>query len=105
MALPAGGNAVCSVAVVAEQVGAGVGGGVHLHRRAAVALHMVVGVVERLGEGDLVVMSIEAYSYREEMLNLKEKLLEAEAQRISGTKTYSLDEINQQLERLINGAE
>ena len=57
------------------------------------------------GEGDLVVMSMEAYSYREEMLNLKEKLLEAEAQRISGAKTYSLDEVNQQLERLINGAE
>lgn len=57
------------------------------------------------GEGDLVVMSMEAYSYREEMLNLREKLLEAEAQRIAGAKPYSLDEVNQQLEALINGAE
>ena len=55
------------------------------------------------GEGDLVVMSLEAYSYREEMLDLRERLLEAEAQRIAGAKTYSLDEVNQQLEELING--
>lgn len=57
------------------------------------------------GEGDLVVMSMETYSYREEMLDLREKLLEAEAQRINGSKTYSLEEVNQQLEELINGAE
>lgn len=55
------------------------------------------------GEGDLVVMSMEHYAYREELLDLREKLLEAEAQRISGEKTYSLDEINTELERLING--
>ena len=57
------------------------------------------------GEGDLVVMSMETYSYREEMLDLREKLLEAEAQRLSGAKTYSLEEVNQQLEEFINGAE
>ena len=56
------------------------------------------------GEGDLVVMSIEAYTYREEMLDLREKLLEAEAQRLSGAKTYSLDEVNNCLEDIINGA-
>lgn len=55
------------------------------------------------GEGDLVVMSMEAYSYREEMLDLREKLLEAEAQRLSGAKTYSLDEVSKQLEEIING--
>ena len=55
------------------------------------------------GEGDLVVMSMEAYSYREEMLDLREKLLEAEAQRLSGAKTFSLDEVNEQLENIING--
>lgn len=55
------------------------------------------------GEGDLVVMSMEAYSYREEMLDLREKMLEAEAQRLSGVKTYSLDEVNVQLEEIING--
>lgn len=55
------------------------------------------------GEGDLVVMSIEAYTYREEMLDLREKLLEAEAQRLSGARTFTLDEVNKQLEELING--
>lgn len=57
------------------------------------------------GEGDLVVMSMEAYSYREEMLNLREKLLEAEAQRLSGASTYSVDEVDKMMEDLINGAE
>ena len=55
------------------------------------------------GEGDLVVMSMEHYADREEMLDLREKLLEAEAQRITGAKTYSLDEINAKLEDIING--
>ena len=57
------------------------------------------------GEGDLVVMSMEAYSYREEMLNLREKLLEAEAQRLSSARTYSVDEDDKMMEDLINGAE
>lgn len=55
------------------------------------------------GEGDLVVMSMEAYAYREEMLDLREKLLEAEAQRLSGVKTFSLDEVNSRMEEIING--
>lgn len=55
------------------------------------------------GEGDLVVMSLEAYSYREEMLDIREKLLEAEAQRLSGVKTYTLDEVSGRLEDIING--
>lgn len=57
------------------------------------------------GEGDLVVMSIEAYSYREQMLDLREKLLEAEARRLNGAKSYSLDEVNSRLEEIINGGE
>jgi PHD/YefM family antitoxin component YafN of YafNO toxin-antitoxin module len=56
------------------------------------------------GEGDLVVMSMEAYAYREEMLDLREKLLEAEAQRLSGAKTFSLDEVNSRMEEIINGS-
>ncbi|MDD6826244.1 MAG: type II toxin-antitoxin system Phd/YefM family antitoxin [Oscillospiraceae bacterium] len=55
------------------------------------------------GEGDLVVMSMEAYEYREEILDLREKLLEAEAQRLSGVKTFSLDEVNSLMEEIING--
>ena len=56
------------------------------------------------GYGDMVVMSMEAYSYREEMLDLREHLLEAEAQRLRGAKTFTLDEVNKQLEDIINGS-
>lgn len=55
------------------------------------------------GEGDLVVMSIEAYQYREEMLDLREKLLSAEANRLSGAKTYSVAEVSERLRGLIDG--
>lgn len=55
------------------------------------------------GEGDLVVMSIEAYMYREEMLDLREKLLEAEAAKFSGAKTYTIKEVSERLKGLING--
>ena len=55
------------------------------------------------GEGDLVVMSIEAYSIREEMLDLREKLFISEAKRLSGEKTYSIDEVSQRLKGLIDG--
>ena len=55
------------------------------------------------GEGDLVVMSINAYMFREEMLDLREKLLSAEANRLSGAKTYSIDEVSERLRGLIDG--
>ena len=54
------------------------------------------------GEGDLVVMSIDAYTYREEMLDIREKLLEAEAQRLSGGKIYSLDEVDNRMGEIID---
>ena len=54
------------------------------------------------GEGDLVVMSIDAYMFREEMLDLREKLLSAEANRLSGARTYSTGEVSERLRGLIN---
>ncbi|MDR1764965.1 MAG: type II toxin-antitoxin system Phd/YefM family antitoxin [Lachnospiraceae bacterium] len=54
------------------------------------------------GEGDLVVMSIETYRLREEMLDLREKLLSAEANRLAGAKTYSLDEVSERLKEAIH---
>jgi PHD/YefM family antitoxin component YafN of YafNO toxin-antitoxin module len=53
------------------------------------------------GEGDLVVMSIETYLYREEMLDLREKLLEAEAAKIAGAKNYTIEEVSERLKGLI----
>ena len=55
------------------------------------------------GEGDLVLMSIETYKYREEMLDLREKLLSAEASRLSSTKTYTIAEVSERLRGLIDG--
>ena len=55
------------------------------------------------GEGDLVVMSIEAYNDREEMLDLREKLLDAEAARLAGAKTYTPLEVSERLKGIING--
>ena len=54
------------------------------------------------GEGDLVVMSIDAYQMREEMLDLREKLLDAEISRLSGAKTFSVDEVSNRLRGLID---
>lgn len=55
------------------------------------------------GEGDLVVMSIETYLFREEMLDLREKLLSAEQSRLVRAKTYSTDEVSESLKELIDG--
>ena len=54
------------------------------------------------GEGDLVVMSIKAYMFREEMLDLREKLLAAEANRLSGAKTYSTAQVSERLRGLLH---
>jgi len=56
------------------------------------------------GEGDLVLMSIQAYKYREEMLDLREKLLSAEANRLSGAKTYTVEETDKRIQELLDGS-
>ncbi|PKM83219.1 MAG: prevent-host-death protein [Firmicutes bacterium HGW-Firmicutes-14] len=58
--------------------------------------------ITRNGEGDLVVMSIEAFERREAMLDLREKLLFAEHQRLSGEPVISLDEAHKRLKDKIN---
>ena len=54
------------------------------------------------GEGDLVIMSINAYLRREEMLDLREKLLSAEANRLSGSKTYTASQVKEKIKGIIN---
>lgn len=44
------------------------------------------------GEGDLVVMDIEAFTRRENMLRLREHLVAVEEERLSGKKGYSIDD-------------
>jgi prevent-host-death family protein len=58
--------------------------------------------ITRNGEGDLVVMSIDAFERREAMLDLREKLLLAEQQRLAGEPTVTLDEAHQRLKDKIN---
>ena len=48
--------------------------------------------ITKNGEGDLVVLSIEAFNQREASLELREKLLEAEEQLASGVKPVPLEE-------------
>lgn len=54
------------------------------------------------GEGDLVVMSVDAFEKREALLSLKEKLLDIELEQKSGAKFYSLDELDSTLRKIID---
>lgn len=56
------------------------------------------------GEGDLVVMDIEAFTKREKMLKLREKLIAAEEERLMGRKGYSIDELDKMLGNAISEA-
>lgn len=58
--------------------------------------------ITKNGEGDMVVMSIEAFESREKLLDLKEKLLLAEEQRINGEETISLKEVHKKLQEKID---
>ncbi len=46
------------------------------------------------GEGDLVVMDIEAFARRESMLRLRENLINAEEGRLNGKPAHSIDEVS-----------
>jgi PHD/YefM family antitoxin component YafN of YafNO toxin-antitoxin module len=53
------------------------------------------------GEGDLVVMDIAAFSQRESMLRLREQLLAVEEDRVAGKKGFSIDEVDEMLQKVI----
>ena len=59
--------------------------------------------ITKNGEGDLVVMSIDAFHKREAVLDLKENLLFAEEQRLLGQGTTSLDEVYNRLKGKVDG--
>jgi len=54
------------------------------------------------GEGDLVVMDINAFVRREKMLKLREELLAVEEYWQSGAKGYTLDELEKSLDAVLN---
>lgn len=55
--------------------------------------------ITKNGEGDLVVMSTDAYEGMTRTLNVRAKILEAEAERLAGAPTYSTDDIRSALKR------
>ena len=56
------------------------------------------------GEGDLVVMDIETYARREQMLQLREELLDVEEDKIAGRTGSSIDELESYLDDIIERA-
>lgn len=54
--------------------------------------------ITKNGEGDGVFMSIEAFERREAILNMREKVMLAEQERISGAKTMSVAEAREKLQ-------
>jgi prevent-host-death family protein len=53
--------------------------------------------ITKNGEGDLVLMSIDAFEKREQILQLRAKVLQAEQERINGAKTLSVTEARRRL--------
>lgn len=53
------------------------------------------------GEGDLVVMDIEVFARRESMLLLRESLVVAEEDRLSGKSGYSIDEVSNMMKAAV----
>ncbi len=56
--------------------------------------------ITKNGEGDLVIMSIDAFERREEVLKLRAKLAAAEQSRLSGQPAVSIEESRKRLEEL-----
>jgi prevent-host-death family protein len=53
--------------------------------------------ITKNGEGDLVLMSIDAFEKREQMLQLRARVLQAEQERIEGQPTISVSEARKRL--------
>ncbi len=58
--------------------------------------------ITKNGEGDIVVMSIEAFEKREQVLKLRSKIVAAENSRLSGEPTISLEEARKRIEEKYN---
>lgn len=58
--------------------------------------------ITKNGEGDLVVMNIDAFEKREQILCLREKVLQAEQERIEGAETLSVSEARRRLRERLN---
>lgn len=59
--------------------------------------------ITKNGEGDMVLMSIDAFEKREQLLSLRLKVMQAEQERLNGSETLSIDEAKKRLESRVNG--
>lgn len=59
--------------------------------------------ITKNGEGDLVLMSIDAFEKREQILQLREKVLQAEQERLDGAETISVSEARKRLRERLDG--
>ena len=58
--------------------------------------------ITKNGEGDIVVMSIDAFEKREQILKLRSKIMLAEETRVSGGAAVSLDSARVRIEEIYN---
>lgn len=58
--------------------------------------------ITKNGEGDLVLMSIDAFEKREQMLELRAKVLQAEQERLDGAETLSVSQARERLRERVN---
>ncbi len=58
--------------------------------------------ITKNGEGDMVLMSIDAFEKREQILNLRSRVLQAEEERILGAETISVAEARRRLKERVD---
>ena len=58
--------------------------------------------ITKNGEGDLVIMSIDAFEKREQMLQLRARVLQAEQERMDGEPTISVSEARKRLRERVS---
>ena len=58
--------------------------------------------ITKNGEGDLVLMSIDAFEKREQLLMLRAKVLQGEQERIDGAETLSVSQARKRLRERLN---
>nr|WP_302666802.1 type II toxin-antitoxin system Phd/YefM family antitoxin [uncultured Agathobaculum sp.] len=60
--------------------------------------------ITKNGEGDVVLMSVDAFENREQVLQHRAAILEAEFSRLNGEPTYTVDEIRRKLKEKYDNA-
>ena len=58
--------------------------------------------ITKNGEGDMVIMNIEAFEKREQTLELRARIMQAEEERLSGAQTRGIAEARKELRGRIN---